>query len=67
MKVGDIVKLKADNRLNDLMTVIGVERTCDGTGGDGAGLFCSSTDPKDFLGWLSESSVEIVFRPKDNS
>lgn len=57
LKVGDVVRLRAGG---ELMTVEEVKVSCDGTGGDGAGVLCVW-----FMGtalrkaWLSESSLEV--------
>lgn len=42
------------------MLVIAVRTVCDGTGGDGDGLYCEWwEDDKRIQGWVSESSVEM--------
>jgi len=62
----DVVKLKADDRTfneAELLYVMKVETTCDGTGGDGAGVLCAwwNGNEKGYkASWLSESSLTLV-------
>lgn len=57
IRVGDHVRLRVGG---EVMLVIAVRTVCDGTGGDGDGLYCEWwEDDKRIQGWVSESSVEM--------
>lgn len=61
MQKGDIVCLKADVNIEFAMIVEKIEVSCDGTGGDGAGLYCQWFEGHNQVkGWVSESSVKMV-------
>lgn len=63
IRVGDYVRLKAGG---GPMGVIAVRKACDGTGGDGAGLYCEWwTEDVCSHGWVSESAVEKCDGPED--
>lgn len=65
---GDVVRLAAGG---EPMTAIDIRTSCDGTGGDGAGVLCSWREPGDIPAFntevtsrLSESSLKVIEAPK---
>lgn len=62
MRVGDVVRLRADEDGAEAMVVVEVRQLCDGTSGDGAALLCAWFEDEAELreAWLSESAVALV-------